>query len=105
MSEHERKPTAADLDPERWLTVVPAYGRDYVTATQALADWQEGKDFRIMDIGCAWDGCYTSTRDHGPAVTVKIRYNRLADFVLVRGNAAVPGGVSDDQSTTTPEGE
>lgn len=39
------------------LFVLPAYGRKYDTAEQALADWKAGKDFQV-----SW-GPYCSIRD------------------------------------------
>ena len=64
-----------------FITVVPAYGRDYETAEQAISDWEVGKDFRISDISCPANGCYISRRD-GRAV--KIRYHRFQRFVIVK---------------------
>ena len=40
------------------LILMPAYGRRYETNEAALADWNAGKDFRV--VGC---GPYTSKRD------------------------------------------
>lgn len=39
-----------------YLTVTPAYGRDYKTAKAAKADWAANKDFIIADIMNRWDG-------------------------------------------------
>ena len=33
-----------------YMTVTPAYGRDYKSAKAAKADWNEGKDFMIADV-------------------------------------------------------
>lgn len=38
-------------------TILPAYGRTYQNAEQALADWNDGKDFKILF------GPYLSIRD------------------------------------------
>lgn len=40
------------------LILVPAYGRFYETASDALADWNDGKDFRVPG-----NGPYCSKRD------------------------------------------
>ncbi len=40
------------------LILIPAYGRTYQTSEDMLADWNAGKDFRVMG-----HGCYTSIRD------------------------------------------
>ncbi len=65
------------------VNLVPAYGRDYKTSAEVLADWIGRKDFRIADIGQGrQDGRYTSCDDwQGKAV--RIRYNRLADFCII----------------------
>lgn len=65
------------------VNLVPAYGRDYMTPEAVLQHWVEGKDFRIADISKGrWDGAYTSIRDWS-CEKVRIRYNRLADFVII----------------------
>lgn len=40
------------------LILMPAYGKRYQTNSEALADWNAGKDFRV--VGC---GPYCSIRD------------------------------------------
>ena len=37
--------------------IMPAYGRQYTTSEQARADWNDGKDFKIVG------GPYLSIRD------------------------------------------
>ena len=39
------------------LTIMPAYGRQYKTSEEAKADWNAGKDFKIVN------GPYLSIRD------------------------------------------
>jgi hypothetical protein len=41
----------------RTIELVPAYGRKYNSQSEALADWEAGKDFKI------YGGPYTSIRD------------------------------------------
>lgn len=67
------------------LTLVPAYGRDYITATDCLLAWNAGKDFQIATIASPDYRRYTSVRDFKqfPGQRVKIRYNQLADFVMI----------------------
>ena len=65
--------------------LVPAYGRDYKTSLEALADWKAGKDFLISDIGSPWDGRYTSCRDWARNETVLIRYRHRSEFVITGG--------------------
>jgi hypothetical protein len=80
------------------LTIVPAYGRDYRTERQCLRDWWEGKDFRINTPLSRWDGKYTSIRDLAkfPGQHVKIRYNGMKDFVLIRKDGTIVGGDKDE---------
>lgn len=62
-----------------YITVVPAYGRDYRSAKAALADWQAGKDFRH-----AATGQYLSSRDDlGSSIKVIIRYARLTKTTII----------------------
>lgn len=75
----------------KYMTVVPAYGRDYKSEAAAVADWNAGLDFRIQDIGMGRDdGRYVSVRDvpaiaaaAGQPVTVNIRYLRLTMVAVV----------------------
>jgi hypothetical protein len=39
------------------LMIMPAYGRQYKTSQEAKADWETGKDFKIVN------GPYLSVRD------------------------------------------
>lgn len=87
---------------DKWLTLIPAYGRDYRTADAVLAAWIAGKDFRIMDVSCRWDGSYTSCRDHEDGLeytTFKIRYGTILNtgfvlphFALIKKVAGGPNG-------------
>ena len=40
------------------LTLIPAYGRSYAHQEHMMLDWNSGKDFRIVEMGC-----YCSNRD------------------------------------------
>lgn len=40
----------------KYVTVTPAYGRDYTSAKAAKADWQKGMDFILQDFTSPWDG-------------------------------------------------
>jgi hypothetical protein len=80
----------------KWITLVPAYGRDYETAEEVLSAWVAGKDFLIRDISMGRDnGRYTSCRDAEPrqlsdnptplaGYTFKIRHRQLQDIALIR---------------------
>jgi hypothetical protein len=72
------------------VNLVPAYGRDYKSPEEVLRHWAGGKDFMIMDISNPYDGRYTSIRDWG-GKAVRIRFNKRADYVIVRDNQ-IEGG-------------
>lgn len=62
-----------------YLTVTPAYGRDYKSKAAVLADWKAGKDFQ-----CAMSGQYLSNTTPLPTGTVvMIRYSRFTKIVQV----------------------
>jgi hypothetical protein len=65
------------------MTLTPAYGRDYRTEAAVLKDWHAGKDFRISDVSSRDNGRYCSVRDFPDGYSHKLRYNKLADFVIV----------------------
>lgn len=69
-----------------WLTVVPAYGRDYKSAKAVKADWDAGKDFQIQDMSSPDNGRYVSNRDlEGTNIdTVKVRYKRLTQVTTIK---------------------
>lgn len=67
-----------------YLTVVPAYGRDYQTRREALNAWDSGLDFIIASYGPD-DGRYISKRDvvANPNLQIKIRYKGLTQIAGV----------------------
>lgn len=64
------------------MTLTPSYGRDYKTAKEALADFHEGKDFKIASVG-PYMGAYCSKRDL-KGKEVKIRFDGNSQFVMVK---------------------
>jgi hypothetical protein len=69
-----------------YLTLIPAYGRDYKSKVKVIADWEDGKDFRVCD---PFVSGYLTKREledyvaaHGP-YTVNIRYNRLERIATI----------------------
>lgn len=56
-----------------WITVTPAYGRDYKNQKEAIADWNANKDFRET-----FSGQYTNKEDcQKMGKKVIIRYGKL----------------------------
>ena len=71
------------------LIVSPAYGRDYATANDAVADWNAGLDF-VQHSGRG--GTYVSKRDNIEAFgfrSVKICFNRIQDFVVINRDGTI----------------
>jgi len=62
-------------------TLEPVYGRDYKSAKEAIAAYNEGKDFVVSSIEHPYCGAYCSKRDFGDK-QVKLRYNKLRDAVF-----------------------
>ena len=67
-----------------YLTVVPAYGRDYKSAKAVKADWEAGKDFRVNDMSSQWDGSYVNKDDKPAGMTLNIRYSNLTRVVPIK---------------------
>jgi len=70
----------------RYMTLVPAYGRDYKTAKAVKADWASGKDFLVSNIMDAGDGKPFNKQDAATLapVTLNIRYNGLSQIAQVK---------------------
>lgn len=68
------------------MIVIPAYGRDYKTREDVIKDWEGNKDFVIQDVSCKYNGKYINKNDaiNGNVKEVKIRFNKLEDFVFVK---------------------
>lgn len=68
-----------------YLTVSPAYGRDYKSKAMVEAAWKSGSDFVIETMGpdC---GRYVNREDvAGKNVVVNIRYDKLRKIFVVKG--------------------
>lgn len=68
----------------RYISAIPAYGRDYKSAKAVLDDWMAGKDFLIQDFELSG---YVNINDLPTGTTLNIRYNRLQKVCVVRGQA------------------
>jgi hypothetical protein len=67
-----------------YITVTPAYGRDYKTAKAARAAWAQGLDFIIQSFGHPYDGKPISVRDVAPGETITIRFDQLRKTAKVK---------------------
>lgn len=69
------------------MTLVPAYGRDYKSAKEVKAAWEDNKDFLICDISSPDDGRYANYTDIKNSKEVKrvtIRYKKLTQLVVIK---------------------
>jgi hypothetical protein len=64
-----------------FVSLRPAYGRDYKSAAGARLDFLEGKDFILNSTDQ-----YCSIRDFATGATANIRYNKLTKVSVVRIN-------------------
>jgi len=65
----------------RYLSAVPAYGRDYKTKKEVLADWKAGKDFLVQDMT---DSGYININDKPSDVELHVRYKRLTMVCVIK---------------------
>lgn len=65
----------------RYLSAVPAYGRDYKSKKEVLADWEAGKDFLIQDFQ---ESGYINKADKPAGVTLNIRYKKLTQICVIK---------------------
>lgn len=65
-----------------FITVVPAYGRDYKSQADVKADWNSGKDFRIADV---MNGTGYINKDDAPkGATINVRYARQTKVLPIK---------------------
>lgn len=58
-----------------WITISPAYGRDYKNKAAAEKDFRDGKDFRLHSL--EFGGSYCSIRDFVPGSRIELRYDKM----------------------------
>ena len=65
-----------------YMTLAPAYGRDYKNSRAVQLDWDNNKDFLI----CSGpdDGRYINRLDAPKGITLNIRYNRLRSIKVLK---------------------
>ena len=69
-----------------YVSMVPAYGRDYKSQKAVLEDWKAGKDFQLQTMN---DTRYTSIADveelkKKGVKSLNIRYNRLTQVCVIK---------------------
>jgi len=64
----------------RYLSAIPAYGRDYKSKKAVLADWNKGMDFIVRD---PFDHGYINKDDKPAHIQLNIRYNKLQSICVI----------------------
>jgi hypothetical protein len=67
-----------------YIEVTPAYGRDYKSAKEVIAAWNEGKDFLIASIDSGYAGSYINKDDAHEGDVILLRYKRLTQVTPVK---------------------
>jgi hypothetical protein len=63
-------------------TLIPAYGRDYTSASKLKDDFNANKDFILKDISSPYDGKYINKQDLN-GEQVKLRYSKLTKLIVI----------------------
>lgn len=67
-----------------YITITPAYGRDYKLKKEVLADWNAGKDFRVNTFGHPHDGRYLNKNDAPQGAVINVRYKNLTQVCVIK---------------------
>lgn len=65
----------------QYLSVIPAYGRDYKSAKAVRDDWNTGKDFLIQDFQSSG---YINKDDKPANTQLNIRYKNLTQTCVIK---------------------
>jgi hypothetical protein len=66
-----------------FVTLTPAYGRDYRTKKEVEADWYSGKDFLIANLGPQCGRYINKTQCDQNSISATIRYSQLRKAIVV----------------------
>lgn len=66
----------------KYLSAVPAYGRDYKSKTEVQKDWDAGKDFLIQDM--RESGYANKDTVELKGCTLNIRYKKLTMVHVIK---------------------
>lgn len=67
-----------------YITLVPAYGRDYKSGKAVQADWDANKDFLICDMFSPWDGKPINKEQATVGCTYNIRYKGKTQIKAIK---------------------
>ena len=65
----------------RYVSAIPAYGRDYKSQKEVRADWDKGMDFLIQDI---MEHGYINKDDKPDTVVLNIRYKNQTLVCVIK---------------------
>ena len=65
------------------LEVVPAYGRDYKSQKEVLADWENNLDFQIVSVQEYGRYINKQDADRTPDLNILVRYAKLAKVMAL----------------------
>ena len=68
-----------------FVTLVPAYGRDYKNQRQVREAWKDNQDFQICDMFSPHDGRKINKQDAEKGTTYNIRYKNLTQVLPIKG--------------------
>lgn len=82
-----------------YLTLVPAYGRDYKSKREVMEAWDAGKDFIVQDMMSPYDGKPINKADAKAAGigNVNIRYKKMRSVAVIKVAAGKAWVVPPDQ--------
>ena len=66
------------------ITLTPAYGRDYKSKAQIIADLEAGKDFILSQYGSPYDGKPVNKAQLMDQRQVNVRYSGLRKVAVVK---------------------
>lgn len=64
----------------QYISAIPAYGRDYKSKKEVLADWAAGKDFLVQDM---MRSGYINKDDKPANVELHIRYKKMTQIAVI----------------------
>ena len=65
-----------------YITLSPAYGRDYRSKDAVLKDWNDGKDFIIRSADHPHCGRYANRADL-KGLSVRLRYSKMQKVLVI----------------------
>ena len=69
----------------KFITLVPAYGRDYRSISAVKKDWEDRRDFIVSDHFSGYNGKPANKTDlTGEFDQVNIRYNKLRKIAVIK---------------------